>query len=162
MDLKLSYNITKINIAYLLLPVLLLSCTTQSNNNYRAYFEKNKMEYNQLSNFLKHHQTDFINTSCDKTFKSFKQLNEEGCYPAIKDSLDYFISKNLFEAVDFYKDKSIELLVNIESNKMRDKENTFYFIYTDSNQLPDIYTNYKVKEKLDKHWWYVEKEDAYY
>lgn len=147
---------------FCLLVAMMCSCNTQSSREYQENFKKNKADYFLLSQFLARHKSKILNTNCDKTFKSIKQLNDDDCFPAIKDSLKFFFDKKIFQSFEFYRDTSIELLLDTQNSPTKDKQVERCFIYTFADELPDIYTHYKKKEKLDKNWWYVEKEDAYY
>lgn len=147
--------------------VVLSSCngafrTKQNEKYYVSVFSHKSVEYNSLVKFLIKNKQEFLYPNCNNRFLSLREQCEVGCFPTIQDSLNYYLEMDIFQTIEFYQDKSIEILLNVEVNSKFDFEKRYYFVYVLADGLPVIYKSSKVHKKLSPHWWYIEMEDAYY
>jgi hypothetical protein len=126
---------------------------------YCSYFKEHRNDYNLLSEFLNRHEREVIDAKCD-SLESIQTQNLEDCFPSIKDSLSFFINKQLFKSFDYHPDKSIAFLLKAERSSTKDLELYCYYIYAYDGELPRIYSYYAVIEKLSSNWWYVEHRNA--
>ncbi|MFV0531044.1 MAG: hypothetical protein ACK5MD_06360 [Flavobacteriales bacterium] len=142
--------------------ILSVSCNAQNEKDYVNNFSHKSVEYNSLVKFLIENKQEFLNPDCNKMSLSLREQCEAGCFPTMQDSLNYYLDMDIFQTIEFYQDKSIEFLLNVEANSKSDFERKYYFVYVLVDKLPAIYKNSKVHKELSPHWWYIETEDAYY
>lgn len=156
-------------IYFLILLVLCFfsSCKGQNDSVYIKRFTDNEAKYNEVISFLKNNKDTLLKLQCNPYIKgsaasiSLDDINRKKCYRGFENKLNAFFDLKLFETIRVYADSDIELLVDfVPVKNMADTETSKYLLYTEKPGLPGAYESWKIKKRINEHWWYLEDTDA--
>jgi hypothetical protein len=95
------------------------------------------------------------------TILSSNQENHDMITDSLKLQLQEFDDLKLFYRIFYFKDY-VEFTMNIQCFSHIDEEYKDLYIYSYNGLLPASYASYHHKEKIDKNWWYVVYQGAFF
>lgn len=151
-----------------LITILLLgfsSCRDERNpeeerTKWIGFYNDNKAEYARFVDFLIKNEARFEKSS-DRIILYSNQGNHSIITDSLKLQLQQFDDLKLFHRI-YYFDNHIEFTINFQCFSHIDKEYNDLYIYSYNGLLPASYTSYRHKEKIDKNWWYVVYQGAFF
>ncbi|MDH6309344.1 hypothetical protein M2451_002770 [Dysgonomonas sp. PFB1-18] len=155
-------------IVYLIICTLLsvfYSCRDERNpeeerTKWIGFYNDNKADYARFVDFLTKNEDRFEKTN-SMTILYSNRGEHDTITDALKLQLQEFDDLKLFHRI-YYFDNYIEFTVNFQCFSHIDKEYKDLYIYSYNGLLPASYANYPHKEKIDKYWWYVVYQGAFF
>jgi len=120
--------------------VLIIKCKPKIEIDYlRINFETDSENYTNYARYLIYHQYELDSSECEYLNQSLKELNNNLCFPELKDSLSHYLAKGLSQNFSFIGKKGIAFFIESKSSRLKDYELRYYYVFTDSLTVNSIY-----------------------
>ena len=137
-----------------------ISCKSQNKEEITSFFINNKAKFEEFVGFIEKNKTELGLKNNMGVFIDTSLISNPKYQNPYKADLKIIFEFQLFRQISIYEPCNIEFLIDVEVNKILMTETKKIFMYTSKKELPDDYSLWPRKMRLDTNWWYLEFKDS--
>ncbi len=149
------------NVLLVFFAFFFLSCQGQDK---AEVFRKERVHFENAVEYLKSNYSLLLSSECAEKsgiIISYGSLKQRNCYPGIKKDLLSMLTLKKFNSIEIRNRGEILFELDFIPNDVYKTETTKYYLYIESEILPEQYQNWiGAKEKVSNNWWYLEYTNA--